>query len=564
MEVRIRGYWTRQVQRGSTYTNANPATVSNEMMIDVRGSSGVTLQVKYADLGPLDLFADNKDAGTSTYTATWNYYAKYNNSSFSNKIKTESRSGTIKYVYKVPSSWTSGNTVLSTVTRYDPLHSGVLIDFYEVRGTLTATTTKTESSRTSNSYTFPTTQEYWDTINGGKDNGYVVSSWKTTNSAYSDKSYTPGSTVNSSRDGTFNWYPVLKGNTYKITLNYNYSGAPQDGSINVTYKEKCSNLTTPSRANYTFKGWTTNADGSGDSYTKDTVYNIIGNLTLYAQWKGEPHWLNVDCNFESNSSDTKHYKKAFVTLPYSRYEGVDKGNNAGESDWYIVKKTVNTDSDVSSLPTASLVDYKFLGWYTSRDGGTKVETTHKMPASDLTIYAHWERNNRIIFDCNGGSKPNDPFPVKAGDFTKIYRDVAYNETSYNQMNAPVREGFVFDGWCTENGTEIYEYIPNWNRPNVGITPTVIAVPSTNGYWGDGSWKKSEDSDGNILLGGSGPKWTNTQFSGTLYARWRGYGSYAVYNGTWKPIIEMYALKDGAWKKAYFRALYSGNWKEEID
>ena len=53
---------------------------------------------------------------------------------------------------------------------------------------------------------------------------------------------------------------------------------------------------------------------------------------------------------------------------------------------------------------ASQKYYTFAGWYTAPIGGSKyAESGDTMPASDVTIYAHWNRtSNEVVYkDWNG-------------------------------------------------------------------------------------------------------------------------------------------------------------------
>ena len=59
--------------------------------------------------------------------------------------------------------------------------------------------------------------------------------------------------------------------------------------------------------------------------------------------------------------------------------------NAGEES-----KLIQPDSPYGSLPTPTRADYRFDGWFTEKDGGTKVEETTIMSSRAAhTLYAHW-------------------------------------------------------------------------------------------------------------------------------------------------------------------------------
>jgi hypothetical protein len=72
---------------------------------------------------------------------------------------------------------------------------------------------------------------------------------------------------------------------YASTLNFDANGGTvSQDSKSIFYGKAVGTLPTPTYNNYTFSGWNTERNGSGDTYTEATIYNIFGNTTLYAQW----------------------------------------------------------------------------------------------------------------------------------------------------------------------------------------------------------------------------------------------------------------------------------------
>ena len=108
----------------------------------------------------------------------------------------------------------------------------------------------------------------------------------------------------------------------------------------------------PARAHYRFTVWTTNPDGTGDSYKPgETVASIPENTTLYPQWEAK-HVLRYDMNGGSG-----------------QYEDSD------------------LPADVSdAVPTRD--GYKFDGWMIN---GVKVDSddTVEDDGSDVTVVAQW-------------------------------------------------------------------------------------------------------------------------------------------------------------------------------
>lgn len=156
-----------------------------------------------------------------------------------------------------------------------------------------------------------------------------------------------------------NWKP----NNYKVRYNGNgaTSGTMTDSS-HVYGTAKVLTRNAYARTGYTFTGWNTKSDGKGTAYAdgasvKNLTANKDGVVTLYAQWKANSYTLTYDANggTVSTSSKTLQYGDAFGILPTPKRDG-----------------------------------HKFLGWYTSATGGTKVSETTKIDAKNTTIYAHWD------------------------------------------------------------------------------------------------------------------------------------------------------------------------------
>ena len=53
-------------------------------------------------------------------------------------------------------------------------------------------------------------------------------------------------------------------------------------SKKVYYKTAVGELPQPTLKGYKFKGW---QDADGNTYDSDTVYNTLGDTTVYAQWE---------------------------------------------------------------------------------------------------------------------------------------------------------------------------------------------------------------------------------------------------------------------------------------
>lgn len=211
------------------------------------------------------------------------------------------------------------------------------------------------------------------------------------------------------------------------TINFSANG----GSVSPSYKQVTAGTTygdlpTPTRDGYTFIGWYTAANG-GEQVTASTTVNLSSDqITLYAHWLGTTTTFLVTLNANGGTVPTHTIL-------------VEQGGTYGELP----------------RPTPDNSDYSFAGWYTSADGGTKIESSSRLIANaDHTLYAHWINVREAVLDPNGGTVSGSSSPIK----------VEYR----NGGNLPVavRQGYTFDGWYTEKsgGEKIQS---GWKRFNEG-------------------------------------------------------------------------------------------------
>lgn len=140
-----------------------------------------------------------------------------------------------------------------------------------------------------------------------------------------------GSTGNKSY--TANW----KVNTYTLTFNAN-GGSTPTSSKSVAYGSAYGTLPTPSRTNYTFKGWFTSASG-GTQVNANTVMGD-GNVTLYAQWTLNSYTLTINTVGGSISNKTFSFTNGqAMNLPTPSLWGFDFSHYINEADSTIVSST---------------------------------------------------------------------------------------------------------------------------------------------------------------------------------------------------------------------------------
>lgn len=166
---------------------------------------------------------------------------------------------------------------------------------------------------------------------------------------------------------------------------------------------------TNSDSSYEFVGWYTSPTGGSKV---DTTTTISDNTTIYAQWTKEEI---VKVTFDANGG--------------SLAEGVSNTN------------TYKANEKYDTLPTPTRTGYTFAGWYTAKDGGTKVTSETSVGDIDVTIYAHWTINQyTLTYDVGDGSLDN-------GQATSITLD--YGSKYGTLPNVTPKAGYNFVGWFSE-------------------------------------------------------------------------------------------------------------------
>lgn len=167
------------------------------------------------------------------------------------------------------------------------------------------------------------------------------------------------------------WTPVPVEETYKVIYdgNGNEEGtAPVDK--NAYKKDDVATVKGKSdleRPGYTFAGWNTKADGTGDSFTAGQETNpLTADLTLYAQWK------------KSDEKPDPTEKKFTITY-------VSNGGSSVAKETVVENDTFTKPND----PTRS--GYTFGGWYLDKEFKT-LYNFNDPATKNITVYAKWTAN----------------------------------------------------------------------------------------------------------------------------------------------------------------------------
>ncbi|MCQ2530834.1 MAG: InlB B-repeat-containing protein, partial [Lachnospiraceae bacterium] len=269
--------------------------------------------------------------------------------------------------------------------------------------------------------------------------GYTFLGWNTKRDG-TGTSYDNMEQINSlsATDGGLVYlYAQWKTHTYKIVFspNYDYNPSGFKAMASMTSRKYDVSYTlsanTYTRTGYTFAGWNTQRDGSGDSFAnKATVRNLTEedgvSVYLYAQWKPNTYKVIFSPNYDYSDDPDFTAMPSMTNLEY------------GE------------EYELSDI-TYGKPGYIFLGWNTKRDGtGTSydnMETISNLVSTNggsIYLYAQWHINTyKIVFSPNYDYNPSG-FKAMA---SMTNRECG---TTYTlSANTYTRSGYTFAGWNTQ-------------------------------------------------------------------------------------------------------------------
>ena len=253
--------------------------------------------------------------------------------------------------------------------------------------------------------------------------------------------------------------------TYKsdITVNFNINDGTTPATPFATDKGAPSKSYTapsdPTRANYTFVGWNTKANGSGkfitaaDYATLNDVSTAAGGtnpVELYAYWADAPvtpgklpgnetpNDNGVKVTFDSNASGSA---SSTVTDANPKYVYPHLGDALGTL--------------MPEAPTRT--NYKFVGWNTKADGSgttftdaTAITTTLDGVTANgskynLVVYAQWDIADNVNANDKVTITFNDNKDGSGGTNVKTVTIFKGDSLGYD-VTAPTNKGYTFDNW----------------------------------------------------------------------------------------------------------------------
>lgn len=334
---------------------------------------------------------------------------------------------------------------------------------------------------------------------------------------------------------------------------------PKDSSATFTVSS-----ITPTRENYTFKGWNTDPSGNGMEYKAGNSISVAygSTTTLYAQWEETPS-PSPDPGGDDDKKETKLEFKPNAGEDVVKDMPSDMTGTPEEGK-QNVSFTIPT-----TPPTSTRDNFEFQGWNTAADkSGTSYQPGDNIDVpvgTTGTLYAIWGDKSpetdkdyaHLVYDGNGGTDTVTNVPASA---TSDAGNVGTNHEFTVSDAVPVREGYTFKGWKDDSGKDykagntievpygetttlkaqwvknvkleiIYdgnaadaENVPaadvKWVAPGESYTFTIANGPTRSGYRFV-EWNTAENGTGDSIKPGQTTLLHagETGYSKTYYAKW---------------------------------------------
>ena len=189
------------------------------------------------------------------------------------------------------------------------------------------------------------------------------------------------------------------------------------------------------RANYTFTGWNTAADGSGTAYTPGQILKLTAEQNeaiLYAQWEENPRY-----------DYSVIYNANFGLLPET------KADSENVTQVYDAAYGIGVDANAFDRK-----NHTFLGWSFTKDGQVDIhsgDTIAFTEGGSVTLYALWAEHDKysysLTYNGNGGALADGN--VSYGDSENILETYETKASIQVDANSFIRDNYTFTGWNTQ-------------------------------------------------------------------------------------------------------------------
>jgi len=192
--------------------------------------------------------------------------------------------------------------------------------------------------------------------------------------------------------------------------------------------------------NYRFTHWSYGKCGDAADTISGTITLKEETTYIHACWTAKSTGGNTGDTGDAGNDDEEEEPQTF-TATFDANGGTLKGSRTKDCD------TTSTSCRITSLPTAELEGFLFMGWGT-KSSCTEGSTSSITLTEDDTFYACWVEDTgneyTVTFNTNGGSL------YVNGNKTSTTK---YTLTSLNYANYKAqKEGSKFTGWRTNTTT----------------------------------------------------------------------------------------------------------------
>ena len=193
-------------------------------------------------------------------------------------------------------------------------------------------------------------------------------------------------------------------NTYTVRYDANGGSGAPSAQTKVEDRALTLSSTTPTRAGYTFLGWSSDASAASSTYAPGGTYTANADVTLYAVWKANAYTVVYNANggngTMSNSTHTYDTAKALSANQFTR------------------------------------TGYTFLGWSERDDAttptytdGQSVRNLAAANGATVTLYAVWEKDPVTVTSISVAQQPTKTEYLQNEDFSAagLTLRVAYSD-----------------------------------------------------------------------------------------------------------------------------------------
>lgn len=252
-----------------------------------------------------------------------------------------------------------------------------------------------------------------------KDNHYTRKSynfvgWNTeadgSGTNYTDKQVINMTNVTNSILTLYAQWEVIE---YEVTFDANGGTGTMEPLIVEAEKEFEISGHTFEREGYSFVGWNTKADGSGNSYGERQFITVDSNITLYAMWNINKYTITFNANDGSGKTTTQ------------------------EVSW-------NTETNLNAN-TFSRNGFEFVNWNTKADGSGESYSNKQAikTRNNLSLYALWkETYSYKISTYKEGNGVIDNIPIKTNIGTYLSK---FNLNTGYSMEVSTVSGYINTG-----------------------------------------------------------------------------------------------------------------------